>query len=92
MTDGNGGGGDHVNWLARFFSQLGGVHETPDPANSLWPTSPAPAEQVRQRLSSSEWGPGCDRDLTVGPPRNRTSQFPTGRTGAAGTNRGSYPT
>lgn len=92
MTDGSGTGSDHGNWLSRFFSHLGGDPEVPDPANSLWPTSEAPLDQVRERLRSSEWGPGCDRDLTAGPPRNRTSQFPTGRTGAAGTNRGSYPT
>lgn len=91
MTDGSGTGSDHSNWLSRFFSHLGGS-EAPDPTNSPWPTSTAPVDQVRERLRSSEWGPGSDRTPTAGVPRNQATQFPTGRHGIPETNRGSYPT
>lgn len=90
MTDGSGTGSDHGNWLSRFFAQhLGGT--PPDPANSLWPTSSAPVDQVRERLRSGEWGPGSDRTPT-GRPRNHVPQFPAGGPGAPMTNGGSYPT
>jgi len=53
--------------MTRFFAHFGGAHRKPDPADSLRPTSSSPAEQVAERLRSSEWGPGSDRTPTARP-------------------------